>query len=95
MAKSFKVVIWFNDKYGFIEYEPEQKTVTVVLDDTAKKSEVENYLGRDHEIQLEGKTLLDFSPQLISPQASLYNFKTSLTRLWEATGVLVCWSNPV
>jgi hypothetical protein len=92
MNNSFKVIIWFDDKYGFIEYE--EKNITVVLDDAEKKHEIEKYLDCDREIRVDGQHLLDFSPQTVCPKDSLANFKIALTRLWQETGVLICWSNP-
>ena len=93
--KCFRVVIWFDDKYGLIEYEAEQKKIKVIFNDQEKRTEIENYLSRNHQIRIDGQNIRDFTEKLIRPADSLDSFKRALTRLWENTGVLVCWSNPV
>lgn len=95
MSTNYSVAIQYKKELGYIEYDANERTATVVLDDAKGRRAVEAYLGEKHEIGVPHETLRDFSKELIDPVADVESFKTALTRLWEATDVHVDWSRPV
>lgn len=95
MDNLFRVGIHYLNDYGYIEYDPDTKKVMVKLADDAKRKEVESYLATQHVFRVAHKTLLDFEELKTVPTESLENLKLCLTRLWEATDVLVDWSRPI
>ena len=95
MSTTYSVAIQYRRELGYIEYDGEKKTATVVLDDEDGRRAVEKYLAEKHEIGVPHENLRDFSKELIDPTADVESFKTALTRLWEATDIHVDWSRPV
>ncbi|MBP2641807.1 MAG: hypothetical protein H6Q66_2758 [Firmicutes bacterium] len=95
MENLFRVGIHYLNDYGYIEYDPNTKKAFVKLADNTKRQEVETYLSTEHVFRVAHKTLLDFEELKTVPTESLENFKLCLTRLWEATDVLVDWSRPI
>lgn len=93
--RMFKVVIHFAAEYGRVEYDKEEKSIRVVLNDTNKKEAVEKYLSEPHVIQnADGQDIHTFHPKSLKPAESLESFKLAMTRLWHNTGVYVDWSRP-
>lgn len=91
----FKVSIHFAAEYGQVEYDTQDKTVRVVLNDAEKKQAVEKYLSEPHVIaDADGQDLLTFHSKTVVPTESLVSFKLALTRLWHHTGIYVDWSRP-
>ena len=91
----FKVVIHFAAEYGQLEYDLQEKTVRVELDDPAKRQAVENYLVSQHVIEdADGEDLRTFHAKTLVPIESLDSLKLALTRLWQHTSVYVDWSRP-
>jgi len=95
MADLYRVAIHYLNDYGYIEYDPDTKKVIVNLANEAKRKEVESYLATEHVFRVAHDTLLDFVELRTVPTESLENLKQCLTRLWEATEVLVDWSRPI
>lgn len=94
MQNAFQVAIHYGSSYGRIEYNPETKNANVVLDNPAKRKEVEDYLKQSRIMPHARDTLRDFERLEIKPLDSLDSFKLALTNLWENTDVLVDWSKP-
>ena len=94
MDNIYLVTIHIDNDYGCVEYDQEQKKITVVLPNEAKRQEVMNYLAQEHTIRVPHECLVDFTTEVIKPNNSLADFKLALTRLWDQTGVLVDWSYP-
>ena len=92
---NYSVAISFKDALGYIEYDDENKTAAVVLDNEEGRALAEKFLHTIHEILIPHETLLDFTREAIDPLASVENFKVALTKLWEATTIHVDWSRPV
>lgn len=91
----FKVVIHFAAEYGQIEYDQQEKTVRVELNDSVKKQAVEQYLSGSHVIEdADGEDLRTFHAKNIMPTENLASLKLALTRMWLHTGVYVDWSRP-
>jgi hypothetical protein len=95
MDKLFKVAIRYNDQYGYIAFNPENKQLTVALPNEAKRREAEEYLTTPKKIWAAKDSLLEFEHRDIVPNESLDSLKLALTRIWEATEVFVDWSRPV
>ena len=95
MENVYRVGIHYLNDYGYIEYDQDTKKVFVKLADDIKRQEVENYLRSEQVFRVAHKTLLDFEELKTIPTENLENLKLCLTRLWEATGVLVDWSRPL
>jgi hypothetical protein len=95
MGNSFRVAIHYLNAYGYIEYDPDTKKLSVILPDEGKRQEVETYLTTQRVLQVAHETLLDFRELKTVPTESLENLKLCLTRMWEQTGVLVDWSYSV
>ena len=93
--ENYSVAISFKDALGYIEYDDDRKSATVVLGNDEGKKLAEDFLHTIHDILIPHETLLDFTREAIDPLASLGNFKVALTKLWEATGIHVDWSRPV
>ena len=93
--ENYSVAVSFKDALGYIEYDEENKTASVVLDNEEGRALAEKFLHTIHEILIPHETLLDFTREAIDPLASVGNFKVALTKLWEATGIHVDWSRPV
>ena len=94
-VKTNKFVIHFDAVYGQIEYDSDNKTFRVLLDDIEKKRSVEQYLNESHAIKnADGNDLMTFHAKSVFPVESLECFKLALTRLWQFTGVYVDWSRP-
>ncbi len=94
MGELFKVVFDYQDQDGYVAYDVASKKVTVVFADENVRHLVEDYLGKEHRINV-AQTLVGFKEMIINPCESLENFKIALTRMWEKTGVLVQWSKPI
>jgi hypothetical protein len=94
MGELFRVAIHHDNDCGYIEYDPNLKQIKVVLDDAAKRGEVEAYLSRKHLIRV-ARTLRDFTESSGFPAESLGSLKAVLNHLWQHTGVFVDWSRPV
>ena len=77
-----------------IEYDPETKTVKVVLDNAQKREEVEAYFKQARILPHALTTLREFERLEIQPLDSLEKFKLALSELWVTTEVLVDWSRP-
>ena len=92
---NYSVAISFKDALGYIEYDDENKSAAVVLDNDEGRALAEKFLHAIHEILIPHETLLDFTRESIDPLASVGNFKVALTKLWEETGIHVDWSRPV
>jgi len=91
----YKVVIHFAAEYGQLEYDLEEKKVSVELSDSAHRQAVEQYLAGSHVIEdADGNDLRTFHAKTIKPAESLDNLKLALTRMWYHTGVYVDWSRP-
>ena len=95
MGELFRVAIHHDNDCGYIEYDPDVRQITVVLDDAAKRGEVEAFLRRKHVIRVAKHSLRDFTESTGFPAESLDFLKVVLTSLWEDTGVLVDWSRPI
>lgn len=95
MENIYCVAIHYNEDMGYVEYNPVNKTVKVVLKNDDKKAAVENFLIVEHEIKVPNKTLMDFTNTKVKAIDSLESFKLAMTRLWGKTGVYVDWSRPV
>lgn len=92
---NYSVAVSFKNALGYIEYDDQNKTASVVLDNEEGRALAEKFLHTIHEILIPHETLLDFTRESIDPLASVENFKVALTKLWEATGIHVDWSRPV
>ena len=95
MNENYSVAISFNNSLGYVEYDAENKKISVVLADAEGKKLAEDFLSQTHEIELPHETLLDFTPEKIIPNADVRSLQIALTKIWEATGVHVDWSRPV
>lgn len=95
MANTYSVAISYKNDLGWIDYDEEAKKATVHLANEEGKKKVEEYLSKTHQINIPHETLMDFTHETIDPQADLKSLQTALTRLWEATDVIVDWSRPV
>lgn len=95
MAEKFSVAISYKENLGYIEYDAENKKISVVLADDEGKKKAEEFLQTTHKIAIPHETLLDFTEEIINPQADEKSLKIALTRLWENTQVHVDWSRPV
>lgn len=87
-------MIQYENDYGFIEYDEDNKTVVVEFPDVDKKKVVEEYLTTKHLIRNAQDGLRNFAEQPVEPLKSLENLKLALTRMWNFTGILVQWSLP-
>lgn len=95
MDNNYSVAISYQDDLGYVEYDEVQKTIRVTLANDEGKSKTEEFLSREHDIQVPHQTLLDFTIEKINPIESLKHFQLAMTKLWEETGVHVDWSRPV
>ena len=95
MAENYRVAISYQRDLGYIEYDENNKTATVYLDNEEGKKLTEDYLAVPHEIKVPHKTLMDFTTENVDPVADLKSFQLAITRLWNTTGVHVDWSRPV
>ena len=91
----YSVAVSCRDSIGWVEYDIENKTVKVCLDDAKAVEDAEKFLTTEHEIRVPHETLRDFSPVKVNPLADVESFQLALTRLWESTDVHVDWSRPV
>jgi len=94
MNDIYKVAIHYEDVCGQVAYDPNTKTITVVLDDAQKRREVEEYLSQVHIIPVAQNTLRDFKPVIVNPSESVESFKLAMSYLWQHTEVMVDWSRP-
>ncbi len=93
--KNFTVTLNYKCHYGFVEYNPETKKVSVNLSVAEAKAKVEQFLHTPMIIDVpQGETIRDFVTTRLEPLASLDNFKVAMTRLWGKTDVRVEWSMP-
>ncbi len=94
MGELYRVAIHYNNDCGYIEYDLETKSVKVMLADAVTRKTVEAFL---HSKQLlrEALTLREFQDKIALPTENLALLKSSLTMLWQQTGVFVDWSRPV
>ena len=91
----YKVVIHFDAEYGQLEYDLQEKTVRVNLNNSEKRQAVEQYLVSPHVIEdADGDDLRTFHAKNIIPIESLDSLKLALTRMWLHTSVYVDWSRP-
>ena len=95
MDNKYSVAISYNGALGYVDYDGEAKTIAVTLADEEGKHRAEEFLAKDHVINVPGETLRDFSPVTITPNADVESFQLAMTRLWEETEVHVDWSRPV
>ncbi len=95
MSSTFSVAVNYHDVLGYIEYDGDKKEARVILPDETGRKLAEDFLGAPHQVRIPRETLLDFTEETIDPLASVRNFQTALTKLWEETGVHVDWSRPV
>lgn len=93
--KIYSVAVSCRDSIGWIEFDPEAKTVKVCMDDEKAVADAEKFLTEPHSVKVPHETLRDFSEELIDPLADVESFQLVLTRLWENTEVHVDWSRPV
>ncbi len=94
MNQLYRVAIQYRNDNGFIEYDPVSKQLSIILEDAAKRCEVEQFLSKEQEINSPQHTIEDFTRKVLKPTASLENLKLALTGLWQKTGVHVDWSRP-
>ncbi|MDR3562147.1 MAG: hypothetical protein P4N59_12030 [Negativicutes bacterium] len=94
MEELFRVAIHHDNDCGYIEYDPKRGQIKVVLDNPAKRAEVEKFLGQEHVIRV-AHTLRDFTESTGLPAENLQSLQVVLANLWINTGVLVDWSRPV
>ena len=85
MSDTYSVAISYGDVLGWIDYDGSAHRAEVHLADEKGRTAVEEFLAKDHEVEVPHKTLMDFTKETITP----------LTRLWNDTGVQVDWSRPV
>ena len=95
MENIYSVAISYGNDLGYIEYEINNKSVQVILDNEEGKQKTIEFLNKVHSIDLPHETLLDFTTEQIEPLKSLENLQIALTKLWVDTGVHVDWSRPV
>lgn len=95
MANIYSVAISYKGVSGCIDYDESSKEAQIMLDEAEGRKLVEEWLHKKHVINVPHETLLDFTPQEITPLADKRSFQTVLTRLWEATGIHVDWSRPL
>lgn len=95
MENRYCVAIHFNEDIGYVEYNEVERKAKVVLGDELKKTAVEEFLTKMHEIRVPQETLRDFVDKKVDALADLESFKLAMTRLWGQTGVYVDWSRPV
>ena len=60
--KIYSVAVSCRDSIGWVEYDTENKTVKVCLDDAKAVEDAEKFLTTEHEIRVPHETLRDFSP---------------------------------
>lgn len=90
----FSVAISHINDLGYLEYEPETKTVEVVFADDQYKQKVLDYLHTPVTLQLADDEN-NFTKVTIEPLASVEDLENALSRMWAATDVHVDWSRPV
>ena len=95
MEQFFRVAIHYDNDLGYIEYGETSRKIKVVLNNSAKKTEVENFLGKRQVIRVTQNGLRDFVESTVQPAESLAALKYVLTNLWKNTEVYVDWSRPV
>lgn len=95
MESIYRVAVHYNEIRGYVEYKEDEKMAKVVLDDAAKRAEVEAYLTAAREIRVPKDSLLEFETCTIQPLRSLEEFKLAMTRVWGEVGLYVDWSRPV
>ncbi len=94
MGEIYRVAIHHDNDCGYIEYDVETKSIKVMLADTVTRKTVETFLHSKHLLR-EALTLRDFQDRTAVPTDNLAFLKSSLTMLWQQTGVFVDWSRPV
>ncbi len=95
MNTTYSVAISFGSDLGWIDFDEQAHEIEVHIANEQAKKTVEEYLGREHTIQVPHQTLMDFTEETFDPKADLRSFQTVLTRLWGETGIQVDWSRPV
>jgi hypothetical protein len=95
MGQLYRVAIHYASKCGYIEYDQETHKILVALDDETKKTEVEDYLSKEHIIRVAEKTLLEFKQSTGFAAESVASLTAILSELWVNTSVYVDWSRPV
>ena len=95
MKDIYSVAISYKNDLGYVDYDEENKSITVTLANDEGKSLTEKFLNEVHDIKVPHQTLLDFTIEKIDPHESIKNFQLAMTKLWESTGVHVDWSRPV
>ncbi len=83
------------DDTGYIEYDPETKSVQIFLKNKAAIEKAMEYLHQPQTMQIPHHTMNDFTTITIEPLANVDNFQLALTRLWEYSNVYIDWSRPV
>ena len=92
---TYSVAISYGDVLGWIDYDGSAHRAEVHLADEKGRTAVEEFLAKDHEVEVPHKTLMDFTKETITPLANKESLTLALTRLWNDTGVQVDWSRPV
>lgn len=92
--KQDKITISHGGKYGSIAFDPVNKSVAIVLEDSAVKSIILNYLQKEHIINTPDQSATKFSNKKYYAFDSLDSFNVVMSRMWENTGVHVDWSIP-
>ena len=87
MSDTYSVAISYGDVLGWIEYDGSARRAEVHLADEKGRTVVEEYLARDHELEVPHKTLMDFTKETITPLAD----KESLTLALPLSLVPVVW----
>ena len=72
--EKFTVTLNHHAHYGYVEYDPETKTASVVLDVPEAKARVEEFLSKPLTLDLpEGETIRQFVTKTLMPLDSLEN----------------------
>ena len=95
MSDTYSVAISYGDVLGWIDYGGSARCAEVHLGGEKGRTAVEEFLAKDHEVEVPHKTLMDFTKETITPLANRESLTLALTRLWNDTGVQVDWSRPV
>ena len=95
MSETYSVAISYGDVLGWIDYDAAAHSAAVNLADDKGRAAVEDFLAKDHEVEVPHETLMDFTKETVTPLASQESFELALTRLWNETQVQVDWSRPV
>jgi hypothetical protein len=93
--EKFTVTLDYLGRYGFMEYDPETKKVTISLNLPDKEAAIQKFLDAPVTLSIpNGETIRDFATIVVNPLEDVKSFKLAITKLWSATGVRVEWSMP-